>query len=72
MPSGDVRNSQLADLTSSGVVVLDTTIVPDVVGLHAYDDKAALVRVLPGNFPNIVRTLVPDDRAAPAVSKTFS
>ena len=53
------------DLTSPGVVVLDTTIVPDVVGLHAYDDNAAIVRVLPGDFLNIVRVLVPDDREAP-------
>ena len=29
------------DITSPGVVVLDTTVVPDMVGLHAYDDKAA-------------------------------
>ena len=50
-------------LTSPGVVVLDTTVVPDVVGLHAFDDKAVLVRVLPGDCPNIVRVLVPDDRA---------
>ena len=38
------------DLTSPGVVVLDNTVVPDVVGLHAYDDKAPLVRVLPGDI----------------------
>ena len=53
------------DFTSPGVVVLDTTVVPDVVGLYAFDDKAALVQVLPGDFPNIVGVLVPDDRAAP-------
>ena len=53
------------DLTSPGAVVLDTTVVPDVVGLHAFDDKAALVQVLPSDFPNIGQVLVPDDRAAP-------
>ena len=46
-------------LTSPEIVVLD------MVGLHVYDDKAARVRVLPGDFLNIVRVLVPDDRAAP-------
>ena len=53
------------DLTLSGIVVLDTTVVPDVVGLHAFDDRAPVVRVLPGGFRNIVRVLVPDDRAEP-------
>ena len=46
-------------------MVLDTTVVPDVLGLHAFKDEVALVRVLPGDFPNIVRVLVPDDRAEP-------
>ena len=32
-------------------------------GRGAFDDKAAIVRVLHGNFPNIVRVLVPSDRA---------
>ena len=52
------------DLTSPGVVVLDTTVVPDVIGLHAFHEEAALVRVLPGASKNIVRVLVPDDRTA--------
>ena len=49
------------DLNSPGVVILDTTVVPDVIGLHAFNDEAALVRVLPGVSSNIVRILVPDD-----------
>ena len=53
------------DLNSPGVVVLDTTVVPDVLGLHAFNEEAALVRVLPGASPNIVRVLVPDDLAEP-------
>ena len=53
------------DLTSPGVAVLDTTVGPDVIGLHAFDDEAALVRMLPRDIPNIVRVLVPDDRAEP-------
>ena len=31
------------DLNSLGVVVLDTNVVPDVIGLHALHDQAALV-----------------------------
>ena len=46
-------------------MVLDTNVVPDVIGLHDFHDQAALVRVLPGHSQNIVRVLVPDDRAAP-------
>ena len=53
------------DLTSPGIVILDTTVVPDVFGLHAFKDEAALIRVLPGDFPKIVRVLVSDDRAEP-------
>ena len=47
------------DLTTLGVVILDTTIVPDVFGLHAFDDRAPVVRVLPGEFSNTVWVLVP-------------
>ena len=46
-------------------MVLDTTVIPDVIGLHVFHDQAALVRGLPGHSKNIVRVLVPDDRAAP-------
>ena len=53
------------DITWPGVVVLETTIVPDVVGLHAFDDRAPVFRVLPGDFGNTVRVLVPDARAEP-------
>ena len=52
-------------LTSPGVVVLDTTVVPDVVGLCSFDDRAPVVRMLPGDFGNTVRVLVPDVRAEP-------
>ena len=45
------------DLNSPGVVVLDTTVVQDVLGLRAFNKEAALVRVLPGASPNIVRVL---------------
>ena len=36
------------DLDSPGVVKLDTSVVPDVLGLRAFYDNAELVRVLPG------------------------
>ena len=29
-------------------VVLDTTVVPDIISLHPFNEKAPLVRVLPG------------------------
>ena len=54
------------DLTSPGIVVLDTTVVPDVVGLRTFDDRAPVVRVLPSDFGNTVRVLVPDVRAEPS------
>ena len=71
MTSGDNWNSRPADdryglrtswdpcvdLTSPGVVVLDTNVVPD--------DRAPVVLVLPGGFRNIVRVLVPGDCAEP-------
>ena len=53
------------DLDSLGVVVLDTTVVPDVLGLNTYRDNAELVRVLPGASPNIIQILVPDDLVEP-------
>ena len=51
------------DLDSPGIVVLDITVVLDVLRLNAYRDDAELVWVLPGASPNIIRILVPDDRA---------
>ena len=54
-----------ANLTSPGVVVLDTNVVPNVLGLSVFRADAALVRVLPGVSSNIVRVLVPDERAEP-------
>ena len=52
------------DSTTLGVT-LDTTMVPDVFGLHAFDSRAPVVRVLLGAFSNTVRVLVPDASAAP-------
>ena len=46
-------------------MVLDTNVVPDVLGLYAFNEEAALVQVVPSASPNIVRVLVPDDHAEP-------
>ena len=52
-------------LDSPGVVVLDTSAVPDVLGMRARNDDAESARVLPGRVQNSVQILIPDDRAAP-------
>ena len=53
-------------LDSPGVVVLDTSHVPDVLGLRACNADAELTRVLPGSAQNSVRVLIPDVNAAPS------
>ena len=55
----------IVTLDSLGVVVLDTSAVPDVIGLRARNNDAEPTRVLPGRAQNSVRVLIPDDRAAP-------
>ena len=47
-------------LDSPGVVVLDTTCVPDVLGLRTRDADAETVQVLPGRVRASVRVLIPD------------
>ena len=64
LPSNDVSRDSKVDLTSPGVVTLDTTVVPDVFGLHTFDNRALVVQVLPGEFSNTVQVLVPDVNAA--------
>ena len=54
------------DWESPGVVKLDTSVVPDVLGLRAFYDDAKSVQVLPGRAQN--RVLVPDARAKPQSS----
>ena len=53
------------DLDSPGVVKLDASVVPDILGLRAFYDDAKPVWVLPGRAQNSVRVLVPDARAKP-------
>ena len=55
------------DLDSPGVVALNTSVVPDVAGLNAFYADAEPVWVLPSMAENIIRVLVPDDRAEPQV-----
>ena len=62
-PSNDVSRDSNVDLTSPGAVTLDTTVVPDVFGLHTFDNRAPVVQVLPGDYSNMVRVLVPDGNA---------
>ena len=56
------------NLESPGVVEIDTSVVPDVLGLRALYDDAELIRVLPGRAQNSARVLVPDTRMKPGVS----
>ena len=65
LPSNDMSRNSKVDLSSPEVLPLDTTVIPDVFRLHAFDDRASLVRVLPGSFRNTVCVLFPDDRADP-------
>ena len=51
-------------LDSPGVVVLDTTCVPDVLGLRTRYADAETVRVLPGRARENVRVFIPDTNVA--------
>ena len=44
---------------------LDTAIVPNVFGLRAFDPREPVARMLPGDFGNSVRVLVPDATTQP-------
>ena len=51
--------------SSLGVVDLDTSIVPDVFGLRAFDSREPISRMLPGQFSNQLRVLVLDAAETP-------
>ena len=53
------------ELYLPGVVELDTSVVPDVLGMRVHYEDAELTRVLPGRAQKSVRVLVPDARAKP-------
>ena len=63
--SNDNDLSVPVGLSSLGVVDLDTSIVPDVFGLRAFDSGEPISRMLPGQFQNELCVLIPDAGAAP-------
>ena len=63
--SHDVDRSDPKGLSSSGVVDLDLSITPDVFGLRAFDMAKPLTRMLPGQFANELRLMIPDLGIAP-------
>ena len=50
--SNDNDRADRVGLSSLGVVDLDTSIVPDVFDLPAFDFRELISRMLPGQFPN--------------------
>ena len=52
-------------LSSLGVVDLDTSIIPDVFGLWAFDPREPISLMLPGQFKNTLWVLVTDAAASP-------
>ena len=64
-PSNDAFLGEKVGLQMLGVVDFDTSIMPDVFGLRAFDRSQPVVRVLPGDFSNTIWMLVPDVAATP-------
>ena len=64
-PSNDINRDTVVDLTTLGVVDLDTSLMPDMFSLRAFDSREPVVRVLPGEFLNTIRVLVPGATAMP-------
>ena len=63
--SNDYVINESVDLSSLGVIDLDTSIVPDAFGLRAFDSQKSVIQMLPRDFRNTVRILVPDAEATP-------
>ena len=63
--SHDVDRSDPKGLSSLGVVDLDLSIMPDVFGLRVFDMAKPLMRMLPGQFANELRLMIPDLGIAP-------
>ena len=57
--SNDVDRSDPKCLSSLGVVDLDLSITPDVLGLRAFDVAKPLTCMLSGQFPNELRLMIP-------------
>ena len=64
-PSNDTFLGEKVGLQTLGVVDLDTSIMPDVFGLREFDRSKPVVWVLPGDFSNTIRMLMPDVSATP-------
>ena len=63
--SHDVDRSDPKGLVSLSVVDLDLSIAPDMFGLRAFDVAKPLTRMLPGQFANELRLMIPDLGIAP-------
>ena len=53
-PSHDINWDTIVDLTTLGVVDLDTLFMPDVFGLREFDSREPVVWLLPGDFRNTI------------------
>ena len=62
--SNDTDRSDHVSFSSMGVVDLDTSIVPDVFGLRAFDSENPITRMFPRQFRNELRLLIPDSEIA--------
>ena len=62
--SNDPNGSETTNLCSLGVVDLDLSVCPDVVGLNAFDEKMPVTRMLPGLSPCELTLLIPDTNIA--------
>ena len=62
-PSHDINQDTVVDLSTLGVVDMDASLMLDVFGLLAFDSQEPVVWVLPGEFGNSIRVLVPDATA---------
>ena len=63
--ANDAFLGEKVGLQTLGVVDLDTSIMTDVFGLCVFDRSKPVIRVLPGDFSNTIRILVPDVAATP-------
>ena len=61
----DVGRSDPKCLSSLGVVDLDLSLTPDVFGLRAFDVDNLLTHMMPGQFSNELRLMIPDLGIAP-------
>ena len=58
--SNDRDGSEATHLNSLGVVDLDLSLSPDVLGLKAFNNSLPITRMLPGSSPCELRLLLPD------------